>query len=173
MILFVLFVVVEVEIEISEKHGHVFLEVVERAAFLLRGAPSTSCTVDKAADFAHFQQFVLFRACDVLEDFGDEFSAHAVFDGLQDSEGISDGGLLDVNNVAHSHHAGGLELVAAKAHLAFLACCRCEGACLEDACCPQPFVNACFVVHDCEAVIRQMFTIVIVAFSMLCMGTNS
>ena len=46
MILFVLFVVVEVEIEISEKHGHVFLEVVERAAQILKNLEANEIDVN-------------------------------------------------------------------------------------------------------------------------------
>ena len=129
------FILVFVHVEVEQEVVQVFRrgEFVQAAALLLGGASGAFGAVDETADAVHLQQLVLLRRRHVFEDFGNQFGAHPLLDGLFDLERIGDRRLAHVDDVARLDGARRLQLCPVHGNLAFLACGRGHGAGLEDA----------------------------------------
>ena len=119
------------------------VEIVEGAAVLLGWSACAAGSVNKSAHAAHLQQLILLRRSDILQYLGQHLGAHAFLDGLEYTKGIGNGWFAHVDNIALLHHVRRLEARTVLGDAAILACVGSNGACLEYARCPQPFVKSC------------------------------
>ena len=122
------------------------IEVIECTAVFLGGAACSAGPVYESAYAAHLQQFILLRGCYILKYLSQQFGSDSLLYGLKYAERIGDGRLANVNDVALLDHMRGLEARTALGDATILACICSNGARLEDARCPQPFVYPCFHV---------------------------
>ena len=84
-------IIIEVlEVLIPSEHCR-FDEVVEGSPVFFSGASRAALPVNKSADAAHLQQFVLFRVGDVLIYLRNEFGSDALLDAREHLEGVGDG----------------------------------------------------------------------------------
>ena len=123
-----------VEVEVVE-------EVLHVAAVLLGGTAQTGVALDEAGYAVHFQEIVLVLGGDVLHHVGDQFGADAVFDALQNAEGVGYGRLADLDDIALVHHFGWFDLNVVNGDSALLAGFGRNGACFKDSNRPEPLVN--------------------------------
>ena len=95
----------------------------------------------RSADTAHLKELILLTVRDVLIDLRYELCSYALFYACQDLEGIGYRRLAHADDLAGFDVMARLEAHAIDGDASVLACVGGDAAGLEDACCPQPFVE--------------------------------